>query len=161
MISNKVISVMAASVLLVSIAGCSTHHGTTSTAEPGQTSGKAMVRGSSTENYTHPGAGGMGQGGNMGTGNQMVQDKLHACSDLMTQQLSNAGNDYDQRYIDILINQKESQLRLDQDGEHNAKHPELKKWAKEMVSTDQKELDQLKSLEKQWFGNAGPTATNR
>jgi uncharacterized protein (DUF305 family) len=154
--SGKLISVMTAGLLLVSLAGCSSaNRGTTNSAE--RTSGSAMVR----ENTTKPGAGGMGQGGNLGSGTETVDEKLRSCNDLVTQQLSNADQNYDQRFLDILISQKESQLKVVKDGQNNAKNANLKAMAKELANSDQKELDHLKTIRKDSFKDEGPTATNR
>lgn len=154
--SGKLISVMTAGMLLVTLAGCNTaNRGTTSDAD--RTTGSAMVR----ETETRPGAGGMGHGGNMGSDTETVNDKLRSCNDLVTQQLANADQNYDQRLLDILISQEESQLRVAKDGQSHANSDTLKSMSKEVANSSQKELDRLKNVRKEWSEKAGPTATNR
>ena len=156
MTSMKYLSVLTAAVVLFGLAGCNkAQQGTTSSTETGRSSGSAMVR----ETNTKPGAGGMGEGGNLGTATQSVEERLKGCNELMTQHLGNAGQNYDQRLMDILISQHENQLRIAKEGAQNAKHAELKKVSTEISKNEQKELDQLKSLRKEWFKNPEPTAS--
>jgi len=63
---------------------------------------------------------------------------------------------YDLQFIDTMIVHHQAAIDAAQLAATRAEHPELKKLAKSIVSDQQQEIGQLRSLRQQWFANHAP-----
>lgn len=65
--------------------------------------------------------------------------------------LGPAAADYDLRFIDAMIPHHEGALVMAQDLAQKAKRPELQKLAKDLLTSQQAEIDQMQQWQKSWY----------
>ncbi|GET41134.1 DUF305 domain-containing protein [Microseira wollei] len=70
---------------------------------------------------------------------------------MMSQDLGSADETFDQRFIDAMIPHHEAALTMAQDALKKTKRPEIKKLAQEIVTSQQKEIDQMQQWRKAWY----------
>ncbi|STX50160.1 Uncharacterized protein conserved in bacteria [Legionella busanensis] len=78
---------------------------------------------------------------------QSMMDKM------MMDKLGKKDNQYDKRFIDLMIPHHEAAIMMAKDALNNAIHPEIKDMAQKIIDTQQKEIEQLKAWRSQWYGN--------
>ncbi|WP_131783895.1 DUF305 domain-containing protein [Legionella gresilensis] len=76
-----------------------------------------------------------------------------AMDKMMMDKLGKKDNQYDKRFIDLMIPHHEGAIMMAKDALQNATHPEIKELAQKIIDSQQKEIDQLKSWRAQWYSN--------
>jgi uncharacterized protein (DUF305 family) len=71
----------------------------------------------------------------------------------MVQELGPAGKDYEDHYIDGMIPHHESAIAMAKDALTKSTHPEIKALAQSIITSQQKEIDQMKTYRKAWYGH--------
>ena len=71
----------------------------------------------------------------------------------MTGELGPAGKEYEDHFIDGMIPHHESAIEMAKDALQKATHPELKQLAKNIIASQQVEIDQMKKYRKLWYGH--------
>lgn len=69
----------------------------------------------------------------------------------MQQNLGPADAQFDLRFMDAMIVHHEGALVMAQDALQKSKRPEIKKLAQEIITSQQKEIDQMKQWRKAWY----------
>jgi uncharacterized protein (DUF305 family) len=70
---------------------------------------------------------------------------------VMTDQLKNlTGDDFDKKFLELMIEHHQSAIDMARPGEANAQHQELKALTKAIVSDQTKEIDQMKTWQSEW-----------
>ena len=70
---------------------------------------------------------------------------------MMSQDLGSADETFDRRFINAMIPHHEGALTMAHDALKNTKRPEIKQLAQEIVTSQQKEIDQMKQWQKAWY----------
>ena len=70
----------------------------------------------------------------------------------MNMDLGKADSDYDLRFINAMVPHHESAVTMAKDLAQKTKRPELQKFAKEVISSQQAEIDQMNQWRKTWYG---------
>ena len=70
----------------------------------------------------------------------------------MDQDLGRADAEYDRRFLDAMIPHHEGALVMAQDLLQKTKRPELQQLAKNILKSQQAEIDQMKQWRKTWYG---------
>ncbi|HAT6349385.1 TPA: DUF305 domain-containing protein [Legionella pneumophila] len=79
--------------------------------------------------------------------------KCQAAMDhMMMDKLGNKDNQYDKRFIDLMIPHHEAALMMAKNALNNATHPELKAMAQQIINAQEKEIEQLKAWRNEWYG---------
>jgi uncharacterized protein (DUF305 family) len=69
-----------------------------------------------------------------------------------SQGLGPADANYDLRYIDRMIRHHQNAVTMSEDAVKKAQHPELKQFAQNIINTQSKEITQMETWRKQWYG---------
>lgn len=69
----------------------------------------------------------------------------------MQQDLGAADAQFDRRFMDAMIVHHEGALVMAQDALQKSKRPEIKKLSQEIITSQQKEIDQMKQWRKAWY----------
>lgn len=80
----------------------------------------------------------------------MKPDQMSAMR--MNMDLGKADLDYDLRFINAMVPHHEAAVIMAKDLAQKTKRPELQKLAKEVVSSQQSEIDQMNQWRKTWYG---------
>ncbi|STX55476.1 Uncharacterized protein conserved in bacteria [Legionella beliardensis] len=78
---------------------------------------------------------------------QSMMDKM------MMEKLGKKDNQYDKRFIDLMIPHHEAAIMMAKDALNNATHPEIKEMAQKIIDAQEKEIQQLKAWRSQWYGS--------
>ena len=70
----------------------------------------------------------------------------------MNMDLGKADSDYDLRFINAMVPHHEAAVTMAKDLAKKTKRPELQKFAKEVISSQQAEIDQMNQWRKTWYG---------
>ena len=70
---------------------------------------------------------------------------------MMSQDLGAGDETFDRRFIDAMIPHHEGALTMAQDALNKTKHPEIKKLAQDILTSQQQEIDQMKQWRKDWY----------
>lgn len=73
-------------------------------------------------------------------------------SQTMLQKLGTADQTYDKRFIDMMIPHHQEAVTVGEDVAKNAKHPQLRQFAQKMMEDQKKEIQQLQTWRKEWYG---------
>lgn len=65
-----------------------------------------------------------------------------------------AGDDYDKAFIDNMVRHHQDAVEMSRLSEERSRRPEIKKLSKEIITTQQHEIEQLLEWRKVWFGEA-------
>ena len=69
----------------------------------------------------------------------------------MTDQLKNlTGDDFDKKFLELMIEHHQSAIDMARPGEANAQHQEVKTLTKAIVSDQSKEISQMQAWQKEW-----------
>lgn len=73
-------------------------------------------------------------------------------NDTMVKTLGQAAG-YENRFIDMMIPHHEGAIKVAEDAQSKANHPEIKTMAQNMILAQRKEIAQLEEWRKQWYGH--------
>ena len=76
---------------------------------------------------------------------------------MMVKALGQKDSHYDHRFIDMMIPHHEGAIMMAKDALEHANRPELKKMAQGMITSQQKEIDQMKAWRAKWYGEGKPS----
>lgn len=79
----------------------------------------------------------------------MTQDQMNGM--MMNMDLGAADDQFDLRFINAMIPHHESAIVMANDALQKSKRPEIQKFAREIVSSQQAEIDQMKQWRKAWY----------
>lgn len=91
--------------------------------------------------------------------NMMMNSEEHEvsmpnCGQMMMNHLGPADENYDKRFINMMIPHHKQAINMAQDAMQKSQHPEIKKMAQKMIQEQQKEIEQLSVLEQKWYGES-------
>ena len=78
---------------------------------------------------------------------------MEQCNKIMTQGLGKADVQYDLRFINEMIPHHRGAISMANDALQKSKRPEIKKLAQDIISAQEKEIEQLKAWRKQWYNH--------
>lgn len=78
--------------------------------------------------------------------------RMAAMNKNMVTHLGEKGAKFDERFIDLMIPHHEGGVMMAKAAAEKATHPEIKKMAEEMIAAQEKEIEMLKKLRKEWYG---------
>lgn len=137
---QRMFPLMMAGLVTLTLAGCSKANQGTQTNYDNQRTGTAIVRGSDT-------------GMNMDMSGNMM-DHMKQCQSMMKENLGKADQNYDERFIDMMISHHQGAINMAKDALQKAQHPEIKQLSQKVIDAQQKEIVQLKTWHKEWYGSA-------
>lgn len=70
---------------------------------------------------------------------------------MMLKELGPADKNYDLRFLDMMIIHHQGAVAMAKDVLKKSKHKELKQMAKNIISSQTKEIEQMKVWKKQWY----------
>ena len=73
----------------------------------------------------------------------------------MVQKLGQADKDYEDRFMDMMIPHHQSAINMAKDALVKTNRSELKQLAQDIISGQQREIDQMKEWGKKWYGHSG------
>lgn len=85
----------------------------------------------------------------MGQMMEMSPDQMKSM--MMSMDLGAADAQFDLRFINAMIPHHEGAVTMAKDALSKSKHPEIKKLAQDIVTSQQKEIDQMKQWRKDWY----------
>jgi uncharacterized protein (DUF305 family) len=85
------------------------------------------------------------------TGKSMSMSQDQRSSMMMNMDLGAADAEFDLRFINAMIPHHEGAIVMAKDALTKAKHPELKQLAKDIITSQQVEIDQMKQWRKAWY----------
>ena len=85
----------------------------------------------------------------MGQMMPMTQEMMQSM--MMSMNLGAANAEFDKRFINAMIPHHEGALVMAEDALSKSKRPEIKKLSQDIVSSQQKEIDQMKQWRKAWY----------
>jgi uncharacterized protein (DUF305 family) len=86
----------------------------------------------------------------MGT-NAMAAQMKHM-NDQMVEQLGSADENYDKRFIDMMIPHHEGAVKMAEHALEHSQREELKEMARKMIDGQKQEIEQLKQMRAEWYG---------
>lgn len=131
--------ILAGSLMLT---GCNQADRQMGAANENQQTGTAMVRGSDSD-----------------INRMSMPEQMKQCQGMMKEHLGNADEQFDLRFIDMMIPHHQGAVQMAKDAQQKAQHPEIKKMAQNIIDSQQKEIKQLQAWRKQWYGSE-QTAAN-
>lgn len=72
----------------------------------------------------------------------------------MVQKLGAADDNYDDRFINLMIPHHEGAILMAQDAQKKAQHPELKKFADSIITVQNSEIGQLRTWDNIWYNHS-------
>jgi len=88
--------------------------------------------------------------GNMNQGSGMMNHS-------MSMDLGPADADYDLRFIDAMMQHHQGAVKMAQDAQQKSKRPEIKKLAGDIITAQEKEINQMKQWRTAWYPRASST----
>lgn len=77
---------------------------------------------------------------------------------MMVSMLGDADSTYDRRFIDLMVPHHEGAVMMAEDALRNATHPELRQFAQSVIDAQRREIAQMKSWRRQWYGDSAIAA---
>ena len=74
-------------------------------------------------------------------------------NDMMVKHLGQKDADYEDRFIDMMIPHHEGAIRMAEDAQSKATHPEIRKMALSIIGAQKKEITQMEQWRKRWYGH--------
>ena len=87
----------------------------------------------------------------MGHMMEMSPEQMKAM--MMNTDLGAADAEFDKRFIDAMIPHHEGALTMGKDALSKSKRSEIKKLAQDILTSQQKEIDQMKQWRQAWYKN--------
>ncbi|OGI30567.1 MAG: hypothetical protein A2287_10125 [Candidatus Melainabacteria bacterium RIFOXYA12_FULL_32_12] len=112
------------------------HHPTTNTPQTGASSSQMQMP--------------MGQTSQQS--GMMQQEMMQNHTQMMLRMLGPADQNYDLRFINMMIMHHQVAIKMAQDALCKAQHPELRQKAQDIINAQTQEIEQLKTWRKQWYG---------
>ncbi|MGL5871756.1 MAG: DUF305 domain-containing protein [Xenococcaceae cyanobacterium] len=84
-------------------------------------------------------------------GHMMAMSEDMKQSMMMSMDLGNADRDFDRRFIDAMIPHHEGALVMAKDALSKTKRPQMKKLSQDILTSQQKEIEQMKQWRKAWY----------
>ncbi len=78
---------------------------------------------------------------------------LTACGGSKTADSGTSGAPFDQQFVDMMVPHHQSATEMAKLAQTRAEHPELKTLAGNIIADQNKEIDQMKTWRKAWFGS--------
>ncbi|MDD3014400.1 MAG: DUF305 domain-containing protein [Candidatus Gastranaerophilales bacterium] len=66
--------------------------------------------------------------------------------------LGAADANYDMRFLDMMVKHRQHEILMAQDALSKARHPELKKFAQDVINNNPKQIEQMQTWRKMWYG---------
>lgn len=85
-----------------------------------------------------------------------MEKDMSAMSDMMVKELGRQDPPYDLRFIDMMIPHHEGAILMAKDALEKASKPELKQKAQNIITSQQKEIDEMKKWRAMWYGENTP-----
>ena len=83
---------------------------------------------------------------------QQMKAHMRMMNKMMTQQLQPADENYDQRFLDMMILHHQGGVAMAKDAVEKAKHPEVKEAAQKIIDSQEKEIAQMREWRTKWYG---------
>ena len=77
---------------------------------------------------------------------------MEKCHSMMMNQLGKADKNYDLRFINAMIPHHQGAVMMAKDALKKSQHSEIKTMAQDIIVSQEKEIDQMKSWRKAWYG---------
>ena len=90
----------------------------------------------------------------------MAKD-MQMMNEMMVKHLGKSDENYDKRFIDMMIPHHEGAVMMFKDALKNSTHAEIKEMAKKGMEEQQKEIAQLKTLRQEWYGSSSRTSSSK
>jgi uncharacterized protein (DUF305 family) len=82
---------------------------------------------------------------------KVMKDQMQMMNKMMVKELGPKDTNYEQRFMDIMIEHHEGAIMMAKDALKNANKPELIQMAKDIITAQEKEITQMKEWRKQWY----------
>lgn len=86
--------------------------------------------------------------------NEKMSDMDHGSGGMASEMVMKDGKYSDERFIDAMIPHHEGAVEMAEVGLDNAEHEEIKRLSEEIISTQQAEIEELKSIKQEEFGSS-------
>ncbi len=73
-------------------------------------------------------------------------------NDMIIKKLGQKDADYEGRFIDMMIAHHEGAIKMAEDAQSKATHPEIKRMAQNIIGAQKKDITQMEGWRKQWYG---------
>ena len=83
-----------------------------------------------------------------------MQKDMQMMNKMMVDHLGEKDNQYEARFIDMMIPHHEGAVMMSEHAVKHANRPELKEMAQKMIKEQSKEIEQLRQWRKDWYGAA-------
>lgn len=72
---------------------------------------------------------------------------------MMMKELGEKDANYDDRFISLMIPHHEAAIMMAKDALQKTTRPEIKQMARDIIASQQKEINQMKEWQKKWYGH--------
>ena len=91
--------------------------------------------------------------GNTHMSAETMTKEMKNMNEMMVHHLGEGDANYEKRFIDMMIPHHEGAIMMAEHALEHSDKPELKKMAKQMIDSQQKEIDQLRKWRKEWYSS--------
>ena len=88
----------------------------------------------------------------MANADEMMKN-MSMMNDMMVKHLGQKDADYEDRFVDMMIPHHEGAIRMAEDAQSKATHPEIRKMALSIIGAQKKEITQMEQWRKRWYGH--------
>ena len=85
-----------------------------------------------------------------------MEKDMAMMTDMMVKKLDGSDSHYDHRFIDLMIPHHEGAIMMAKDALAHANKPELKQMARNVITSQQTEIDEMKNWRAKWYGENTP-----
>ena len=85
-------------------------------------------------------------------GSNAMAAHMNHMNDQMVEQLGASDENYEKRFINMMIPHHEGAIKMAEHVLQHSNRDELKEMARKMIDSQQQEIDQLKQLRNEWYG---------
>lgn len=89
-----------------------------------------------------------------------MNKRMQMMNKMMVQHLGEGDQQYDARFIDMMIPHHEGAVMMARHALKHSQHPELKAMAEKVIKDQEKEIKQMKEWRKAWYGDNSATSGN-
>lgn len=82
----------------------------------------------------------------------MSSPSMQSCMHMMSHNLGPSDANYDKRFIDMMIPHHEGAVEMAKDALKKSNRPEIRQLAKNIITTQEQEIAQMKKWRKEWYG---------
>lgn len=83
----------------------------------------------------------------------MITPEYAKQSAMHSNNLGNADEKYDSRFIDAMIEHHEGAIEMAKDAQLKTKRPEILNLAREIIKAQEKEIEMMKEWKQKWYGD--------